>query len=144
MKEYVGLWVDSSSAVLVFLRDGEYRVQRIESGVEGHFRLSGGSRSKKTPYGPQDIVSDTRVEKRRKHQYQRYFREVVRALRGTHGILLLGPGETKVHLANAIRRERELAAGLRDVAAADKMTERQLLARVKEFFHPAIRKRKTV
>jgi len=132
-RKSVGVWIDGSGAALVFVGGGEVSVRRIESGVESRFRTSGGSRGK-TPYGPQQVASESKAEQRRKHQYDRYFREVVEAIASAHDILILGPGETKLHLATAIRQERALSARLRKVETADRMTERQLVAKVKNFF----------
>jgi hypothetical protein len=140
MREYVGLWIDNAGALVVSLREDECTVQRIESLVEGRFRLSGGSRSA-TPYGPQDVASDTRAEERRGHQLRRYYRQIITAIHGADAILLLGPGEAKLHLAKEIRRDKALARKLRSVEAADKMTERQFIARVKEFFAPGSTRR---
>ena len=57
MKRNVGLWVDKRKAVIVRIEGENFTVQEIESGVEKHTRLKGGSRSA-TPYGPQEISSE--------------------------------------------------------------------------------------
>jgi stalled ribosome rescue protein Dom34 len=119
--------------VLVFLHDDEVGIQRIESEVESRFRTSGGSRGK-TPYSAQQVASESKAEQRRKHQYDRYFRRVAQAMGGADAILILGPGEAKRNFATAIRKERKLSGKLRKVVTADRMTERQLVAKVKDFF----------
>jgi hypothetical protein len=133
VKDKVGVWLDSAGALLVFLSDEEVVLRRIPSGVESRFRTSGGSRGR-TPYGPQEVASESKAEERRKHQYHRYFQEVAQAIRRVDEILLLGPGEAKQHFASAIRKERALAGKLRKVETADRMTERQLVAKVRDFF----------
>ena len=50
------------------------------------------------------------------------------------GIGTRGPGETKLHFATAVRKQRALSGRLRKVETADRMSERQLIAAVKQFF----------
>ena len=70
MKKYIGIWVDHKKAfVASIIKVDEMTKQTIQcfkSNVEGHFRLSGGSRSR-TPYGPQDVASEKSIDKRRNH-----------------------------------------------------------------------------
>jgi hypothetical protein len=46
----------------------------------------------------------------------------------------LGPGEAKTELKKEMEKSRELAAKKITVEPADKMTERQIAARVRQFF----------
>jgi hypothetical protein len=129
----VGVWIDSGSAELVFVAGDKISIKRIVSGVESRFRTSGGSRSG-TPYGPQMVVSESKAENRRKWQHEQYFREVIKAIRCADGILVLGPGETKLHFATAVRKDRALSKRLRKVETSDRRSERWLVEKVKAFF----------
>ena len=103
--------------------------------MEGHIRLSGGSRSK-TLYGPQDIRSEKGMEERRKHHLNRYYDKVIDRIRDADKVLILGPGEAKRELEKRMRESQGLTARIVKIEAADKMTERQLAAKVKKFFLP--------
>jgi hypothetical protein len=129
----VGVWIDSGSAVLVFMAGDTISIKRIVSGVESRFRTSGGSRGG-TPYGPQMAVSESKAERRRKWQHEQYFREVIKAIRCADGILVLGAGEAKLHFETAIRRDRALSKRLRKVETCDRISERRLVAKIKAFF----------
>jgi hypothetical protein len=48
--------------------------------------------------------------------------------------LIFGPGEAKTELKKEMEKSRELAAKKITLEAADKMTERQIAARVRQFF----------
>jgi len=133
-KEHVGIWIDGGGAMLVFMNGDEISIERIESGVESRYRTSGGSRGK-TPYGSQIVASEGKAEQRRKQQYSRYFRKVFEAIRRAGDILVLGPGETKLHLATAIHKEPALSNRLRKVETCDRLTERQVVVKVKTFFN---------
>ena len=133
MKKYVGIWIDFEKAFIVSNEGGEESTARIDSNVEGRVRLSGGSRSA-TPYGPQDIRSERKVEERRKHHLRRYYEAVIKAIGDAHTILILGPGEAKLELEKEMRKSKQLAGKIAAVERADKMTERQIAARVRGFF----------
>ena len=67
MKKYVGIWLDHREAFVVYLvknqpfaDENQEMIERIESDIERRVRLSGGSRTRKTPYGPQEISVDSK------------------------------------------------------------------------------------
>jgi hypothetical protein len=133
MKRYVGLWIDHEKAMIAVVGKEARGITRIDSEVKGHIRLSGGSRSK-TPYGPQDIRSEKRIEERRKHHLIRYYDKVIDLIQDADKILILGPGEAKRELEKRMTESKDLAAKITKIEAADKMTERQLAAKAKKFF----------
>jgi hypothetical protein len=132
-KVRVGIWIDHGKAILVTLGNETQTIDRIESGVEGHFRLSGGWRTR-SPYGPQAVVSDRKPDERRRHQFHAYFAKLVALLRGADEIYIFGPGDAPKMFANEIAKSKRLAARVSAVARADKMTDRQVAAQVKKFF----------
>ena len=135
MRRKVGLWVDHKKATIVSILEKGEEISHIESDFEGHFRLSGGSRSP-TPYGPQETSSETKQKERRKHQLHRYYQDIIRAVQDAKRIWIFGPGEAKIELEKEIRRSKELSEKLVGVEAADKMTQNQIAAKVRKFFAP--------
>jgi hypothetical protein len=133
MKKSVGIWVDHKKAIIVSMREGEERLTCIESGVEPRVRLSGGSRSS-TPYGPQEGPSERGIEERRNRQLSRYYRRIIRRIGDAWSILIFGPGEAKVELEREMKRSKTLASRIVGIQPADKMTERQIAAKVRKFF----------
>ena len=145
MKKFVGIWIDHREAFVVYIIDNrpftagdQEMVERIESEVEGRVRLSGGSRSRKTPYGPQEIAVDGKQESRIKHQLQKYYQQILQRISDADRILIFGPGEAKLELQKAIDKNRPLVGKIKSVESADKMTIRQITARTREFFKPYI------
>lgn len=143
MKKYVGIWLDYKEAFVVYLIDNRpftagdrEMVERIESDVEGRTRLSGGSRSRKTPYGPQEISVDGKQERRRRHQLHAFFQQIILRLKDADRILIFGPGEAKHELKKAVLKNKELAGKIKKIVSADRMTIRQITARTREFFKP--------
>jgi hypothetical protein len=133
MAKNVGIWIDHAKAIAVTIEGARTTIERTESGVEGHFRLTGGSRTK-TPYGPQTIVNEQRPDERRKHQLHAYYRKIVASLRDADSIYLFGPAEAPREIAKEIARSKRLSARLAGVGRADKMTERQIAAKVRAFY----------
>jgi hypothetical protein len=141
MKKYIGIWVDHKKAfVASIIKDEEMKketIHCIESKVEGRVRLSGGSRYA-TPYGPQDVTYEKSIEERRKHHLRQYYQKIIRAIQGARKVLIFGPGEAKLELEKEIRKSKELAGKIVGVETADKMTERQIAAKVRRYFFPGL------
>ena len=133
-KNYVGLWIDHRQAVLVSITDGAETIKRIDSDIERKVRLSGGSRTAKTPYGPQQVSVDGKQQERIKQQARQYYQQIIRRIQDATKILIFGPGEAKTELKKEIEKSKKLVAKKITVQTADKMTERQIAARVRQFF----------
>ena len=69
-----------------------------------------------------------------KRQLRQYYQEVVRRVQDAHQILILGPGESKNEFKKEMQKSKEVMVKKISVETADKMTERQIAARVKNFF----------
>ena len=143
MKKYVGIWLNKREAFVVSLaktqplaEENQEILERIESKMERRVRLSGGFRSKKTPYGPQEISVDSKQEDRIKGQLRKYYQQIIRRVSDADRILIFGPGEAKIELKKQIEKSKELAGKIKKIESADKMTQRQIAAKVKTFFKP--------
>ena len=138
MKAYqkydAGLWIDRRKAIIVGITEEGETIRRIESGMERKVKLSGGSRTGKTPYGPQQVSVDSKQEDRIKRQLCQYYQEIIRRIRDAGKILILGPGEAKTELKKELEKSKEIVAKKITVEPADKMTEKQIAAKVRQFF----------
>jgi len=133
MKQSVGLWIDHRKAIVVTIKNEKEAVQVIESNVEPRVRFSGGSRTA-TPYSPQDVASEGKRDERFRHHLDAYYGEVIQAIREADSILIFGPGEAKGELKKALEESRELGRRIVGVESADKMTQRQIAAKVRDYF----------
>jgi hypothetical protein len=123
------LWIDHRKAVVVTVSDADETTQHIESNVEKHVRYSGGSE----PAGPHASKPGTAEDTRERHfegELARYYDEVVACVRGAELISIFGPGEAKGEL-RARLEHAGLGGRIVCVEAADKMTDRQIVARVR-------------
>jgi len=133
MKQSVGLWIDHRKAIVFTIENDKEMVHVIESNVEPRVRFSGGSRTAR-PYGPQEVASEGKRDERYRHHLDAYYREIIQAIRDADSILIFGPGEAKGELKKAIEESRDLGRRIVGVESADKMTQRQIAAKVRDYF----------
>jgi stalled ribosome rescue protein Dom34 len=126
MKRHAGIWIDHRSAFIVSIDEGAEVTERIESGVEKHVRFSGGDASGK------GWVDDQQDKKFAGH-LDRYYDEVIARLHGAESILLLGPGEAKGEFEKRLS-SKGLGGRIVGVETVDKMTDHQIVARVRQHY----------
>jgi len=136
MQKRIGIWIDNRKALIVALNEpgSEPVIREIQSDLERHVRLSGGSRTKRTPWGPQQVSSDTTMHARHRQQLRRFFQKVIEAVDDAYKIMLIGPGEAKLGLKKEIDKNKPLAEALVHMETCDKMTRRQIAAHIRDFF----------
>ena len=142
MKTYIGIWVDHKKAVIVtkkqpersYEEDVELFVTQIRSDVERKVRLSGGSRTRNTPWGPQEIAVDNKIEVRQKQQLKKFYHQIIEVIKEADKILIMGTGEAKLELKKEIETSKALIPKIVGVHTSDKMTNNQIAAKVKSYF----------
>ena len=132
MKKVAGLWIDRKKAVIVVATDKGDEIKVIVSNVDKQLGRSEGVRST-TPYEPQLVPADDRRERRLTGQLNIYYDSVVACIQDAEEVLLFGPGEAKDELKKRIVRNKR-GARVIDIQAADKMTDRQVSAKVRHYF----------
>jgi stalled ribosome rescue protein Dom34 len=132
MAKKIGLWIDHKRAVLVILDKQGERIWQIESGLKKRVRYRGAPRPK-TPYSAQYKQGDDQLDKQFMQHLNQYYKKVVAQVRGAESILVFGPGEAKFELEKYITHAK---GGIRNVRVekADKMTDRQIAAKVRKYF----------
>ena len=132
MRKEVGLWVDRRKAVIVVITDKAEETKVIISKVEKQLRRSGSS-PLKGPHEIQQVPADDSRERAFTGQLNIYYDAVIACVRGAESILIFGPGEAKAELKKRLKTE-----GLGDrvvgIETVDKMTDRQIAAKVRQRF----------
>ena len=133
MNYKVGLWVDHEKAFLVDLKpDGEIETKIIESEVEPLIKSTGGVGTR-TPYSKGGVAPE-KSKLRRQHQIKEFFEEVIKQISNAEKIYLFGPGTAKKELNQEIKKHAQLAPKVLAVEPADKMTDAQIVAKVRNFY----------
>jgi stalled ribosome rescue protein Dom34 len=131
MRKAIGIWVDHRKAILVSLEAGAAIIRHLESDIEPHVHSSGGSGG---TAGVQSITKERAADERRKHQRHDFYQEIIKALGATSVVYILGPGEAKNELIKEIEKMKGLHLTISAVETCDKLTEPQLVAKIKTFF----------
>ena len=125
MKSEIGLWIDHRQAVIVVVTDAGEETKRIISNMEKHVRFSSGS----SEDGSQEDVRDRQFENR----LNSYYDEVIAVIRDADSIQIFGPGEAKGELEKRLEHEG-LKGRIVNIESVDKMTDRQIAAKVRQHF----------
>ena len=118
---------------MVSIEDGQTKVDRIESHAESYFRPSGGWKAGGTCVA-QSVSKEQKAEQRRKNQYHSFYQMVIKKADVASKIFIFGPGEAKLELAKEVEKIRGKHAKIEAVEASDRLTENQIVAKVKSFF----------
>ena len=132
MNTQVGIWIDHRKAVIVLLSAKGEETLEIASHIEKHpGRNEGGQPTE--PYEAQLVKADDSRERKFAGQLDQYYAEVTAAFGGAESILIFGPGEAKGELKQHLEHAK-LGESIVAVETADKMTDRQIAAKVRDFF----------
>ncbi len=133
MKTTAGLWIDHRKAVIAIVSAEGEETMEIRSDVEKQPGRFAGIRST-TPFEAQQVQADDSREREFTGELHRYYDEVIAAIRGAESILIFGPGEAKGELKKRLEHAG-LGQHITAMETADKMTDRQIAAKVREYFH---------
>lgn len=133
MKAIAGLWIDHRKAVIVIVSAEGDETKEIKSNVEKQPGRFAGIRST-TPYEAQQVQADDSRDRRFTGQLNRYYDEVIAVIRDAESILIFGPGEAKGELKKRLECV-ESGGHIIAMDTSDKMTDRQIAAKVREHFH---------
>src|SRR5512143_1726555 len=132
MRTEIGLWIDHREAIIVTITGDAEATTYIRSKSGKHLRYSGSSHSK-TPDGLKEVRSEDGRDRKFENVLNDFYDEVVAAVRNAEVIQVFGPGEAKGELEKRLER-----AGLKEhvlaIEPADKMTDRQIAAKVRQRF----------
>jgi hypothetical protein len=132
MKDNAGVWIDHRKAVVVKLNPEGERVISIASKVEKHPERSGDS-PMKGPYEAAQVPADDVRQRSLTAGLDIYYDAVIAALHDTKSILIFGPGEAKGELHKRLI-DHKLGGLIAGVETQDKMTDRQIAAKIRSHF----------
>ena len=133
MDNKAGIWIDHRKAVIVFVSGGQVTATTVESDVGAHARYSGRA-GYPTPDGPQAGGGEKKYEERYGQHLDRYYDDVIKQLGQPESVLIFGPGEAKLELKERLSPSKTFSERTVDIETADKPTDPQIVARVKEHF----------
>jgi hypothetical protein len=119
----VGVWIDHKKAVIVSIAAGQVTTRTLKSDVGAHPHYSGfhGGGEKK-------------YEERHNQDLDRYYDDVIVQLGKPDALMLFGPGEAKLQLKERLGRSRASSESVVAVESTAKLTDPQIVAKVKEHY----------
>ena len=123
MKKDIGLWIDHRKAVIVIVSDEGEDVKEITSHMEKHVRYSNDT----SEGGSSEDVRDRQFGNR----LNSFYDSVVAVIREGETVQIFGPGEAKGELRKRLENTG-FKGHILAVETVDKMTDRQIAAKVRE------------
>ena len=133
----IGLWIDHKKAILVIQTEHGENIQQIESGIGRHVHYRGAPHPR-SPFSAQYQQGDDQLDNKYAEQLKKFYEKVIAHIREADAVLIFGPGEAKGELEKRIVHEK-LRVQIVGVETTDKMTERQIISKVRNYFkevHP--------
>ncbi len=131
MKHQAGVWIDHRKALIVTVTADGQHTSLVVSNVEKHPERA--TDAVKGSYEALQVSPDDRRQRALTKHLNTYYDMVIAAVRDARSIYVCGPGESKVELKKQLGKQ-SLGARLAALESADKMTDRQFIARVRSYF----------
>ncbi len=132
MRTKVGLWIDHSKAMVVAVTDKGEEMGLVISKVEKQLRRSGDSPLKGS-FEPKRVPADDIRQRVLTGHLNSYYDAVIACIGDAESILIFGPGEAKGELKKRLEKNN-MGGRIAGVETVDKMTDRQIAAKVRQHF----------
>jgi hypothetical protein len=133
MKTVAGLWIDHRKAVIAIISAEGEEMMEIRSNVESQPGRIDGVRST-TPYEEQLVQADDSHQREFTGHLNQYYERVLETIRGAESVLIFGPGEAKGEFKKRLDHAK-FEGSISAIETTDKMTDHQIAAKAREYFH---------
>ena len=130
MKSLIGVWIDKSQAKII---SSTKILGTILSDIDNRPRYEGEGREYGR-FGNQYMTLEKTKQNRLKQQEANYLKEVAASMEPYDRVLIFGPAGCKNRLKNALEDDHKTRGKVIDVVTAERMTDNQLVAFVREYF----------
>lgn len=120
--QYLGIWMDNSTAHII-----ELGQETTETGII-HSKFTHEEREQSLSKG------ENRMHNKEQQLQTEYYKELGEIIKNYEEVILFGPTNAKVELMNVLKEDHHFDNIKIDVKSADKMTENQQVAFVKDYF----------
>ncbi|MCG3167707.1 MAG: hypothetical protein POELPBGB_03501 [Bacteroidia bacterium] len=136
-KNKTAIWIDHKHAVIInFNEKNEEKIYQVESGFEGKEREDGEDRNKNSArMGKHFILDERGFENRQIELLRKFYLEVILRISEDSEVYIMGPASAKDELATKIRNYNSLRITITKIEAADRMSEKEVAAKAREYFH---------
>jgi hypothetical protein len=132
MKTRIGLWIDHRRAVIVQPSDTLEDINVILSHTERHPGRDDAERPGES-FESLQVQADDVTDRKFEQHLNTYYDQVIACVQDANSLLIFGPGEAKGELVKRLEQKHKTDRVL-EVETADKLTDRQVVAKVHEHF----------
>lgn len=118
----LGIWMDHASAHLMEFTTDPIQTKTIASKFTHEEKTQSLDKSEKL------------MHNKEQHQQSEYYKKLGNAIKNYEDVVLFGPTDAKVELLNVLRADHRFAKTKIEIKQADKMTENQQHAFVRDHF----------
>lgn len=134
MKSQLGIWIDLTKAVIISTDNKGHECLTVTSDIDTHERFNGET-TNFSRVGDHRLETVKHKENKLNNSKKDFFNHLVPLIKDAQEIVLFGPAEMKIEFGKFLKEQKPLANKLRAVETTDKMSENQMIAWVKEYFH---------
>jgi hypothetical protein len=134
MDKNIGIWLDHEKAAIVTITNGLTTISHLNAETENNNHSVHGASASATHFGHQEVTLERKIERRHKEHLHHYYQDIIHEIRDGKKIFILGPGEAKIELEKEIKKTNDLASKIIAIESADKMTDHQIAAKVRNVF----------
>ncbi len=132
MTTNAGIWIDHHKAVVVLLTDGVETIATILSDTDAT-AAPDAHHNDRNAHTRNDFIAEDKRERKAMIHFIKHYDEVIARLHNADSIFIMGPGEAKGEFGKRIEG-MSLKGRVSHIEAADKMSDRQIAAHVREVF----------
>ncbi|NOQ92297.1 MAG: hypothetical protein GQ552_06220 [Flavobacteriaceae bacterium] len=129
-----GIWLDQKEANIITLAGDSFQKKTIYSDIETRERFEG-EKKQFGRFGDQYLNNEQSKSNRISEQTNKYLNAIISELKNTDELFLFGPSQTKVKLEKALLNNPDLSSKLKEILNAEKMSENQKVAYVKDYYN---------
>ena len=135
IKNRYAIWIDHRKAIMLCAdADGNLTEEDMLSPI-GHRDKFAGEETNKTNSSWHVVSNESHRQHKEENDFHGFLKEIVAKLNRPEGLLILGPGDARHELQNEVEKEKSLHGLVMENRPADKMTDFELTAAMKEYFH---------
>ncbi len=129
-----GIWIDHHKAVVVLLTGGVETTEVVLADPEAANAPDSPSNDRNS-HTRNDFIAEDKRERKAMIHFVKHYDNVIAHLHHADSIFIMGPGEAKGEFSKRLE-VMNLKGRVSHIEAADKMTDRQVAAHVREVFEP--------
>ncbi|PSF11632.1 hypothetical protein [Marinobacter shengliensis] len=135
MTTQAGIWMDYRKAITVILNNDHVDLTIIECEEEHPSKTSGGHRQV-SPFSHQDVVAEDHRKRRFEGGMEKYFDRIIRRIKSSSDVVLVGPGQAKKEFQNYLR-EHHPGLRVRECKSVQAMSNAEFTRYVCKFYNHA-------